>query len=164
MQQTKKQLFYEIFRYLLVGGIATIFDYAVWYVFFTWVLPTSLVGAVWSVIISTAMGFLAGLLVNWMLSLTFVFKQVQNKEEARSSKSFLIFAANLAVALLCFWYCYAKDYEYQELTTTVFGTYNVWRINWLWYIFGIAFIVFVIRTVDKLLDLRAAYKRYCNIK
>ena len=79
-------------------------------------------------------------------------------------KSFLIFAANLAVALLCFWYCYAKDYEYQELTTTVFGTYNVWRINWLWYIFGIAFIVFVIRTVEKLLDLRAAYKRYCNIK
>ena len=79
-------------------------------------------------------------------------------------KSFLIFAANLAVALLCFWYCYAKDYEYQELTTTVFGTYNVWRINWLWYIFGIAFIVFVIRTVEKLLDLRASYKRYCNIK
>ena len=79
-------------------------------------------------------------------------------------KSFLIFAANLAVALLCFWYCYAKDYEYQELTTTIFGTYNVWRINWLWYIFGIAFIVFVIRTVEKLLDLRAAYKRYCNIK
>lgn len=92
MQQTKKQLFYEIFRYLLVGGIATIFDYAVWYIFFTWLLPSSLVGAVWSVIISTAMGFLVGLLVNWVLSLVFVFRQVQNVEKARSTKSFLIFA------------------------------------------------------------------------
>ena len=91
MQQTKKELFWEIFRYLLVGGLATIFDYAAWYVFFTWVLPTSLVGEVWAVIISTAMGFLVGLLVNWVLSLTFVFKQVKNKEEAKSSKSFLIF-------------------------------------------------------------------------
>ena len=92
MQQTKKQLFYEIFRYLLVGGIATIFDYCAWYVFFTWVLPSTLIGQTWAVIISTAMGFLVGLLVNWILSLTFVFKNVQNVEEARSSKSFVIFA------------------------------------------------------------------------
>lgn len=79
-------------------------------------------------------------------------------------KSFLIFAANLAVALLCFWYCYAQDYEYQELTTTVFGTYNVWRINWLWYIFGIAFIVFVIRAFKKYLGLKDVYKRYKNLQ
>lgn len=92
MQQTKKQLFYEIFRYLLVGGIATIFDYGAWYVFFTWVLPASLIGQTLAVIISTAMGFLVGLLVNWALSLTFVFKQVQNQEEAKSAKSFIIFA------------------------------------------------------------------------
>ena len=92
MQQTKKQLFYEIFRYLLVGGVATIFDYGAWYVFFTWVLPASLIGQTLAVIISTAMGFLVGLLVNWALSLTFVFKQVQNQEEAKSAKSFIIFA------------------------------------------------------------------------
>jgi putative flippase GtrA len=38
------------------------------------------------------MGFLVGLLVNWVLSLVFVFRQVQNAEKARSTKSFLIFA------------------------------------------------------------------------
>ena len=92
IKQTKKQLFWEIFRYLLVGGIATIFDYAVWYVIFTWVLPSNLIGETWSVIISTAMGFATGLLVNWLLSITFVFKQVSDKEKAKSSKSFLIFA------------------------------------------------------------------------
>jgi putative flippase GtrA len=91
IKQTKKQLFWEIFRYLLVGGIATIFDYAVWYVIFTWVLPSNLIGETWSVIISTAMGFATGLLVNWLLSITFVFKQVSDKENAKSSKSFLIF-------------------------------------------------------------------------
>ena len=34
IKQTKKQLFWEIFRYLLVGGIATVFDYLAWYIFF----------------------------------------------------------------------------------------------------------------------------------
>ena len=92
MEQTKKQLFWEIFRYLLVGGIATVFDYAAWYIFFTWILPSSLVGEVIAVIVSTAMGFLVGLLVNWILSQTFVFKQVKDKEKAKSGKSFLIFA------------------------------------------------------------------------
>lgn len=92
MAQTKKQLFYEIFRYLLVGGIATVFDYGVWYAFFTWILPASIIGQIWAVVISTAMGFLAGLLVNWLLSLTFVFQEVKNKKEASSFKSFVIFA------------------------------------------------------------------------
>ncbi len=92
MKQSKKQLFWEIFRYLLVGGIATIFDYGAWYVCFTWLLPASLVGQTIAVIVSTAMGFLVGLLVNWILSITFVFKQVENVEEAKSSKAFLIFA------------------------------------------------------------------------
>ena len=32
-KQTKKQLFWEIFRFLLVGGIATLTDYAVFYLF-----------------------------------------------------------------------------------------------------------------------------------
>ena len=99
-KQTKKQLFWEIFRYLLVGGIATIFDYVAWYVFFTWVLPSSLVGQTVSVIISTAMGFLVGLLVNWILSQTFVFKHVQDKEKARSGKAFLIFAIVGVIGLI----------------------------------------------------------------
>ena len=29
VKQTKKELFWEIFRFLLVGGTATVFDYAV---------------------------------------------------------------------------------------------------------------------------------------
>ena len=93
--QTKKELFWEIFRFLLVGGTATVVDYAVFYLFRQWLLPPNLIaGNVWdiiSLIIATAFGFCVGLVVNWILSVKFVFRAVQNKEEAHSKKSFVIF-------------------------------------------------------------------------
>ena len=92
MQQTKKQLFWEIFRFLIVGGTATIVDYAISYVFYHWLLPPNLIGLTLSLIISTAAGFCVGLVVNWLLSITFVFKQVTDEKKSKSSKSFLIFA------------------------------------------------------------------------
>ena len=75
IKQTKKQLFWEIFRFLIVGGTATIVDYAVSYLFYTWLLPPSLIGKTAAIIISTALGFGGGLAVNWILSITFVYKQ-----------------------------------------------------------------------------------------
>lgn len=91
VKQTKKELFWEIFRFLLVGGTATVFDYAVAYLFYQWILPASVVGNVWSLIISTAFGFGVGLTVNWILSVHFVFRQVKDKKQSSSKKSFLIF-------------------------------------------------------------------------
>ena len=79
MQQTKKQLFWEIFRFLIVGGTATIVDYAISYVFYHWLLSPDLIGLTLSLIISTAAGFCVGLVVNWLLSITFVFKQVTDE-------------------------------------------------------------------------------------
>ena len=93
--QTKKELFWEIFRFLLVGGTATVVDYAVFYLFRQWLLPAGLIeGGTWNVvslIIATAFGFCAGLLVNWILSVKFVFRAVKNKEEAHSKKGFAVF-------------------------------------------------------------------------
>lgn len=95
IRQSKKQLFWEIFRFLLVGGTATVVDYIVYYIFRYWVLPPSLIeGAAWnslSLILSTALGFCVGLTVNWLLSVTFVFRAVTDKAEASSSKSFVKF-------------------------------------------------------------------------
>lgn len=90
-KQTKKQLFWEIFRFLLVGGIATLTDYAVFYLFRNWLLPAKTVGNIPSLIVATAFGFGVGLLVNWIMSVKFVYRQVRNKEESRSKKSFVIF-------------------------------------------------------------------------
>lgn len=95
IKQTKTQLFWEIFRFLLVGGTATVLDYIVFYLFRQWILPGALVDSdIWDIIsltIATALGFVVGLIVNWVLSVKFVYRAVRNKEEAASKKSFLIF-------------------------------------------------------------------------
>ena len=90
-KQTKKQLILELLRFLIVGGTATVFDYAVAYLFYQWLLPPRVVGGTLSLVISTALGFCVGLIVNWILSVKFVFKDVKNKKESRSKKSFVIF-------------------------------------------------------------------------
>ena len=102
-KQTKKELFWEIFRFLLVGGTATLVDYFVFWMFDGLLFPLVKAGAWWttfSLITSTALGFCVGLAVNWILSVKFVFKQVRNKEEASSKKSFLIFTIIGVIGLL----------------------------------------------------------------
>lgn len=98
--QTKKQLFWEIFRFLIVGGTATVFDYAVSYLFYAIILPPSLIGDTLALVFSTALGFCVGLAVNWVLSITFVFKQVSDEKTAKSGKSFLVFTLVGVVGLI----------------------------------------------------------------
>lgn len=104
MKQTKKQLLLEILRFLIVGGVATIVDYAVFWlldgVIFPLFIPSTKVWQVFALIIATACGFCAGLIVNWLLSISFVFKQVSNEQEAKSKKSFIIFTIIGIIGLL----------------------------------------------------------------
>ena len=71
-KNNKKQLLAEIGRFLLVGGIATIVDYVLFYLFNLVVLK-SLNGSL-NLVISTFIGFTAGLIVNWVFSATFVYR------------------------------------------------------------------------------------------
>lgn len=93
--QTKEQLFWEVFRFLLVGGTATVADYLVFWLFDGWILPLlPFSGRGWetlALILATALGFGVGLIVNWVLSVRFVFRAVRDKEQASSKKSFAIF-------------------------------------------------------------------------
>ncbi len=104
MKQTKKQLILEILRFLIVGGVATIVDYAVFWlldgVLFPLFIPETKVWEIIALTIATALGFCAGLTVNWILSVTFVFKQVSNQQEAQSKKSFIIFTIIGIIGLL----------------------------------------------------------------
>ncbi len=102
-KQTKKELFLEICRFILVGGVATVVDYFVFWLFDGVLFP--LLGqAAWqttlSLILSTALGFCAGLAVNWILSISFVFRQVKNEESVKSKKAFAVFTAVGVVGLL----------------------------------------------------------------
>lgn len=103
LKQTKKELFWEIFRFLLVGGTATLVDYFVFWIFDGLLFPLISDAAWWttvSLILATAFGFCAGLIVNWLLSVSFVFKQVKNKEESTSKKSFVIFTVIGVIGLI----------------------------------------------------------------
>ena len=92
----KKELLFEILRFLIVGGTATIVDYIVYYLFRQIILPPSLIAnnQMWdsaSLIISTALGFTVGLIVNWVLSVKFVFQNVTDKKKSSSATSFVKF-------------------------------------------------------------------------
>ncbi len=104
IKQTKKELFWEVFRFLLVGGLATVVDYLVSTLFYSVLLPPERIGQTWALIISTALGFGVGLIINWFLSLLFVFKAIRDKKQASSKKSFLIYllicVIGLAISIL----------------------------------------------------------------
>ena len=70
-------LFWEFFRYAVVGGIAFLADYGTLFLF--------------QELILTAAGFIVGLIVNYVLSLTFVFRRKDNRGSGKSVAAFLIF-------------------------------------------------------------------------
>ena len=94
MNQNKKEITSEIIRFLIVGGIATLCDYLVFYLLNLVVLPNISAtvfekngGA--NIAVSTALGFTTGLLVNWFLQ-QFVFRYLTEKQ-TKSKMVFLKF-------------------------------------------------------------------------
>ncbi|MBP1560251.1 MAG: GtrA family protein [Oscillospiraceae bacterium] len=82
------KLFWEFFRYAVVGGIAFLIDSGTLFLFREFILNG---GTPVELFISTAMGFIAGLIANYILSLVFVFRKSENKSSGKSVKGFIIF-------------------------------------------------------------------------
>lgn len=104
-QKSKNQrLVGEIIRFLLVGGLATVCDYAVYLFFRKVALPAELFlgNAVWnaaSAVIATTLGFLVGLLINWVLSVVFVFRDGKRSVDVKSKKDFIKFTVIALIGL-----------------------------------------------------------------
>ena len=104
-QKSKNQrLVGEIIRFLLVGGLATVCDYAVYLFFRKVALPAELFlgSAVWnaaSAVIATTLGFLVGLLINWVLSVIFVFRDGKRSVDVKSKKDFIKFTVIALIGL-----------------------------------------------------------------
>lgn len=113
-----KALVHEIIRFVIVGGIATLVDFAISSLFQYWIYPNPTVwNILWifnitaSVLISTIMGFTLGVIVNYILSIVIVFKDVENKKTSQSVGGFLAFVGlgiiglfiNLAIKELGNW-------------------------------------------------------------
>lgn len=87
MKQNKKELSLEILRFLIVGGLATLVDYFITWVFKNYVCQNMNVNL--AVFIYTAAGFTAGLFTNWFLQ-KFVYRYI-TKDQQRSMFVFFKF-------------------------------------------------------------------------
>ena len=82
-----KVLIGEFVRYAIVGGIAFIVDFGTLVILQECILKQFSHG----VYVATVFGFLAGLAVNYALSLCFVFTQSKDRGKGRSFGAFLVF-------------------------------------------------------------------------
>ena len=87
-----KLLYYEFLRYAVVGGISFLVDFSLFNIFYYVILPESVNGAI-SNAASTAIGFAVGLLVNYLLSVRFVFTTEGQKDKGKGMRAFSIFFA-----------------------------------------------------------------------
>lgn len=92
----EKGIWKEILRFIVTGGVATIIDFAVSYLVGA-ILPDSL--GLWKTIIYTAAGFIVSLIVNYVLSLFWVYKNVDEKADTKSWKAMLLFVGLSCVGL-----------------------------------------------------------------
>ena len=92
-KQSKKDIILEIIRFLIVGGIATLCDYAVFYLFNLVILKN--LDKNLNLVIATALGFLTGLIVNWFLQ-KFVYRYITDNE----TKSKWVFVKFVIVSLI----------------------------------------------------------------
>lgn len=76
----------EFARYCVVGGLATVADFGVL------VLAKNLLGSLrWGLYAATALGFAAGTVVNYSLSIWFVFHSARESGAGKSPRDFLLF-------------------------------------------------------------------------
>lgn len=77
----------EFFRYAIVGGIAFLADFGT----LVAVQELFLKSYSWGVYLATVFGFIIGLIVNYVLSLWFVFTQKKDQGKGRSIGAFVVF-------------------------------------------------------------------------
>lgn len=92
MKAESKKTLFEFLRYAVVGGIAAVLDMAVNYCMLFWVLGATK-DDTGMVAIAVAVGFVVGLLANFLLSNIFVFRSEEQREKGKSVIAFLIYAA-----------------------------------------------------------------------
>jgi putative flippase GtrA len=107
--KTKYPQLFEIIRFLIVGGLATIIDFLITGITIYFISPSSydnnflnIIGGghdVWTNVLGTGLGFIAGLLFNYFLSIIFVFVD-GNTTYAKTKKGFIVFSLLSAVGFL----------------------------------------------------------------
>ena len=81
----------EFLRYALIGGISALVDMGVNYLCLYYVFHATKDDK-GPVALSVTIGFIAGLIVNYVLSNIFVFRSQEQKEKGKTLSAFLIYA------------------------------------------------------------------------
>jgi putative flippase GtrA len=89
--------YFEFIRYLVVGGTAFIVDYGLFYLTKNFVFTD--LGDV-GVYLATALGFIAGLIYNYVLSIHFVFNSAKARHKGRTMGAFMLFVLIGIIGLL----------------------------------------------------------------
>lgn len=92
MKQEAKSKLLEFLRYAIVGGISAVIDMAVNYLMLYYVLGSNKDDTP-MVILSVAIGFVVGLIVNFTLSNIFVFTSEEQRKKGKTVRAFLIYTA-----------------------------------------------------------------------
>lgn len=126
ISQNKKDLLKEILRFLIVGGFATLCDYAAYFLFKKIILVA--INPSVNTYISTTIGFLVGLLVNWVLQ-KFVFRYI-TENQTKSPKVFFKFFLLSLVGLLItqFGMMLGNRFWFDKLYVTIFVKFDFWEI------------------------------------
>jgi len=116
---------WEIFKFLLIGGTATLIDFAIMWVIIN---PVN-----WSPVIGTGLGFCGGLVFNYIFSIAFVFSGNGNStERAKTTSGFIFFALlatiGLAIHTLGMWVGFSilgiNEWVIKVILTFVVLVYN----------------------------------------
>lgn len=84
-----EKLLKEIGRFLIVGGLATLVDFAIYELFRFLILKN--VDNTLNLVISTSLGFICGNIVNYFLSIIYVFKGAKEDKKTQTIGAFLVF-------------------------------------------------------------------------
>lgn len=91
-----KNLIWEFIRYCFVGGTAFVFDFATYWIFrdlifIPWLGEEYFKNHFLPVSISITVGFIVGLIINYILSILWVFTTKKQQEQGKNAKAFWIF-------------------------------------------------------------------------
>jgi len=95
---SKKDLVHEIVRFIVVGVIATVLDYAT-YSLLALAIPDSW-GSLSETILCTTLGFAVSVVANYILSVIWVFQNIDEKIKVKSKKNLVLFILLSAGGLL----------------------------------------------------------------
>ncbi len=107
MLSNKKELIKELLRYCVAGGTAFVFDLITKTIFNSVILPADMgtfeifgfVNEI-RVTLSTTIGFTVGLIINYIISIFFVFTTEEQKKKGKGIKPFLIYLCVAIVGLI----------------------------------------------------------------